>query len=129
MKILIVSDTHRKDENLKWVIRKTKPFDMLIHLGDAEGSEYEIMKWVDKDCDLEMIMGNNDFFSQLEREKEIMIGKYKVLLAHGHYYNVSTGPAYLKQEARERDLILLCSVIPTDLILTLINPVKKSLLP
>ena len=33
MKILIVSDTHRKDENLKWVIRKTKPFDMLIHLG------------------------------------------------------------------------------------------------
>ncbi len=52
MKILIVSDTHRKDENLKWVIRKTKPFDMLIHLGDAEGSEYEIMKWVDKGCDL-----------------------------------------------------------------------------
>ena len=48
---------------------------MLIHLGDAEGSEYEIMKWGDKDCDLEMIMGNNDFFSQLEREKEIMIGK------------------------------------------------------
>ena len=41
MKILIVSDTHRKDENLKWVIRKTKPFDMLIHLGDAEGSEAE----------------------------------------------------------------------------------------
>ena len=102
MKILIVSDTHRKDENLKWVIRKTKPFDMLIHLGDAEGSEYEIMKWVDQDCDLEMIMGNNDFFSQLEREKEIMIGKYKVLLTHGHYYNVSTGPAYLKHEARER---------------------------
>ncbi len=31
-----------------------------------------------------------------------MIGKYKVLLTHGHYYNVSTGPAYLKQEARER---------------------------
>ena len=102
MKILIVSDTHRKDENLKWVIRKTKPFDMLIHLGDAEGSEYEIMKWVDKDCDLEMIMGNNDFFSQLEREKEIMIGKYKVLLTHGHYYNVSVGAEYLAEEARAR---------------------------
>ena len=42
---------------------------MLIHLGDAEGSEYEIMKWVDKDCDLEMIMGNNDFFSQFREGK------------------------------------------------------------
>ena len=50
---------------------------MLIHLGDAEGSEYEIMKWVDKDCDLEMIMGNNDFLPVREG-KEIMIGKYKV---------------------------------------------------
>ena len=28
MKILIVSDTHRKDENLKWVIRKTKAFEL-----------------------------------------------------------------------------------------------------
>ena len=102
MKILIVSDTHRKDENLKWVIKKTKPFDMLIHLGDAEGSEYEIMKWVDKDCDLEMIMGNNDFFSQLERETEIMIGKYKVLLTHGHYYNVSLGVETLAEEALAR---------------------------
>ena len=35
MKILIVSDTHRKDGNLYDVIEKEKPFDMLIHLGDA----------------------------------------------------------------------------------------------
>ena len=39
MKILIVSDTHRKDGNLYDVIEKEKPLDMLIHLGDAEGSE------------------------------------------------------------------------------------------
>lgn len=37
MRILIVSDTHRRDENLKEVIRRTGPLDMLIHLGDAEG--------------------------------------------------------------------------------------------
>ena len=39
MKILIVSDTHRKDGNLYDVIEKEKPLDMLIHLGDAEKSE------------------------------------------------------------------------------------------
>ena len=33
MKILIVSDTHRKDDNLKKVIEETSPIDMLIHLG------------------------------------------------------------------------------------------------
>ena len=63
MKVLIVSDTHRKDDNLERIIEEEAPFDMLIHLGDAEGSEYLIEDWVDKDCQLEMVKGNNDFFS------------------------------------------------------------------
>ena len=85
MKILIVSDTHRKDGNLKQVIARTGHLDMLIHLGDAEGSEHMIASWVNEDCDLQMILGNNDFFSNLEREKDIMIGGYRTLLTHGHY--------------------------------------------
>ena len=31
MKILIVSDTHRRDGNLREVIKKVSPIDMLIH--------------------------------------------------------------------------------------------------
>ena len=37
MKILVVSDTHRKDDNLKLVLSEECPLDMLIHLSDAEG--------------------------------------------------------------------------------------------
>ena len=40
-KILITSDTHRRDGNLLEVIQNEAPFDMFIHLGDAEGSEAE----------------------------------------------------------------------------------------
>ena len=65
MKILIVSDTHRRDENLRYVIEKVSPIDMLIHLGDAEGSEDRIADWVNEGCQLEMVLGNNDFFSAL----------------------------------------------------------------
>ena len=101
-KILIVSDTHRRDENLKMVIEREKPLDMLIHLGDAEGSEHAIASWVNEECSLEMILGNNDFFSMLERERDFYIGKYRVLLTHGHYYSVSVGAEYLKKEARAR---------------------------
>lgn len=102
MKILIVSDTHRKDDNLKCVLDEHKPIDMLIHLGDAEGSEYLIESWVNEGCDLQMVMGNNDFFSALEREIEVEIGPHKALLTHGHYYNVSLGVEYLRAEAKER---------------------------
>ena len=100
MKVLIVSDTHGRDENLEQVVMNEAPFDMFVHCGDVEGREIFIEALVECPCCI--VSGNNDFFSQLEREKEIMIGKYKVLLTHGHYYNVSTGPAYLKQEAKER---------------------------
>ena len=88
MKILIVSDTHRKDDNLKKVLEEVKPIDMFIHLGDAEGSEQFIPEWLNPECEVQMVRGNNDFFSDLDREREIRIGQYQVLLTHGHYYNV-----------------------------------------
>ena len=100
MKILIVSDTHRKDVNLREILERSGRLDMLIHLGDAEGSEQEIASWVNEGCDLEFVLGNNDFFSNLDREKDIMIGRYRVLLTHGHYYSVSLGPERLIKEAR-----------------------------
>ena len=103
MKILIVSDTHRKDDNLKKVIEEQVPLDMLIHLGDAEGSEILIGDWVNEDCQLEMVMGNNDFFSSLEREIELELGPHRILLTHGHYYNVSLGVEGLYQEAVDRN--------------------------
>ena len=102
MKILIVSDTHRKDKNLERVIEREKPLDMFIHLGDAEGSEYAIASWVNPSCVMEMVSGNNDFFSRLDREQDFMLGRYRVLLTHGHYYSVSVGTEHLRQEARAR---------------------------
>ncbi len=102
MKILIVSDTHRKDDNLRRVIEEETPLDMLIHLGDVEGTEYEIPGWVNEGCQLEIVRGNNDFFSTLEREIELEVGPHRILLTHGHYYNVSLGVEGLRQEALER---------------------------
>ncbi len=103
MRILIVSDTHRKNSNLKEVLSRSGPLDMLIHLGDAEGSEHEIASWLNEGCASVFVLGNNDFFSRLDREKEVMIGRYKTLLTHGHYYSVTLGPERLIEEARARE--------------------------
>ena len=100
MKVLIVSDTHRKNENFLKVLERVAPIDMLVHCGDIEGSEYLIAQAAS--CPVEMVVGNNDFFSDRPREKEFYIGKYKVWLTHGHTYYVSMGNEYLKEEARAR---------------------------
>ena len=39
MKILVISDTHGRDENFDRVLEIEEKPDMLIHLGDIEGSE------------------------------------------------------------------------------------------
>lgn len=101
MKILIVSDTHRKHDNLIEMLDMVQPIDMLIHLGDAEGEEDYIELLAE--CPVEIIAGNNDFFSDLPRESSIKLGKYRVLLTHGHYYGVNMGLAEIKEEAESRN--------------------------
>ena len=99
-KILIVSDTHRRNEHYLDIIKNCGPFDCVIHCGDVEGSELTICEAAG--CPVEMVMGNNDFFSELPREKEFMLGKYKVWLTHGHNYYVSMDNHTIKTEARAR---------------------------
>lgn len=100
MKVLIISDTHKHLENLRTVLNREKPINLLIHLGDVEGQEQEIEEMAD--CHVEMVSGNNDFFSYLDREKSIWLGRYKTLLTHGHFYRVSLGTELLASEAAAR---------------------------
>ena len=53
MRVLVISDTHKKHENLKVVLERVSPVDLVIHLGDAEGYEDYIGELCG--CPLEMI--------------------------------------------------------------------------
>lgn len=97
MRVLIVSDTHRRNDNFFSVLDRVGSVDMVVHCGDAEGSEYAISEAAG--CPVQIVLGNNDFFSDLPRESEFQIGGYKVWLVHGHNYFVSMGNEALKQEA------------------------------
>ena len=71
MKVLIISDTHGKHENLKTALDRERPIDLVVHLGDAEGYEDTIQKLAA--CPLEIVSGNSDFFSALDQEKENVV--------------------------------------------------------
>ena len=103
MKILIVSDTHRQNANLKKVLKKESPIDLMIHLGDLEGSEEIFREWLGSASKLVAVRGNNDFFSDLESEREIELGGTRCFLTHGHYYNVSLDLEMIRSEAESRN--------------------------
>ncbi len=105
-KLLVVSDSHRYDENLLSVIEAEKPFDALIHLGDVEGSETRLMYAAGAGVQCCFVAGNNDFFSQLPPEMEVSFCGTRCFLTHGHNYGVGMDVQRLADEARNRN----CSV-------------------
>lgn len=100
MKVLIISDTHRQNQNFLKVLESEEDIDIIIHCGDVEGSEYLYEEAADGN--VYMVAGNNDFFSPLNDEEEFEIGNYKILLTHGHTYRISMGNELLKSEALSR---------------------------
>lgn len=126
MKILIVSDTHRREENLEIVLEREKNIDILLHLGDVEGSEDYIREIAG--CPCYMVAGNNDYFSRLNNEIKTTIGDYKVLMTHGHYYYVSLGYERIEAEAVAQGIDIVMfghthrPVVEEKNNITLINP-------
>ena len=110
MKILIISDTHRKHENLLKVLERECPVDLLIHLGDAEGYEDYIAEQAG--CPVEVVAGNNDFFSSLPREKSCRSESIKCLLPMDTTIMLIPGLKILSAKQKEEDVISLCLGIP-----------------
>lgn len=100
MKILIVSDTHRNEDNLIEALEREENLDLLIHCGDVEGAEDEIEHYAG--CKTVFVAGNNDFFSRLPREVELQLENMNIWVTHGHNYYVNTNPEYIRTEARAR---------------------------
>lgn len=101
-KILVVSDSHGYNTNLRKAIEAFGPrgeqLEMLIHLGDIQGSLESIEKLVD--CPVEAVSGNCDFAPELQGTKIISIGKEKALITHGHRYGCKSGTGAMKELAK-----------------------------
>lgn len=105
MKILLVSDTHGRDERLEEVLKLEKP-DFLCHMGDLEGSEDHIR--VITKCPLAMVSGNNDFWTDLNPEVTFVLHGFRIFMTHGHYYYAHSGNEQLKSAGRRNgaDIVL-----------------------
>ena len=106
MKILIVSDTHGRDEKLEAAVAVEQPFDYLIHCGDVEGREFFIEALAE--CPCTIVAGNNDFFSDLPREDEIVLEGDKIMVTHGHNYGVSMDLYGISEETAARECEMVC---------------------
>ena len=75
MKVLIVSDTHGRDENLEEAVYREAPFDYLIHCGDVEGT-----------LEGDIVPGDITFY----RLQSTADNKLRGYIAHGEVLPVAT---------------------------------------
>ncbi len=99
-KILVVSDTHRKDENFYRVVEKESPVNLIIHCGDTEGSETQMQQLAG--APMRIVRGNNDFFCSLPDEQVFEVWPHTFFVTHGHRYLVNMGSDEVQREAFSR---------------------------
>lgn len=101
-RILVASDTHGREQNLKKVIAQNPPFDAFIFCGDGNGLEQVAAKLLGPQCTLYMVRGNNDYFSSLPDDLTFPLGKYRAFLTHGHLYGAGFSCRRMAEEAKEQ---------------------------
>ena len=82
MRILVISDSHGRNDDIEGVLKQVGDIDMMIHCGDVERGDSYIREIAD--CPVVMVAGNNDYYLDLPSEEEVRIGDYKVLQHHIH---------------------------------------------
>ena len=128
MTLLVLSDSHGRSDRIDEAIRRVRP-DGILFAGDGlrDLTRLEIPEgcplWaVAGNCDWlssPLIIGGRDF--QPETEELITVEGIRILLTHGHKYDVKSGPTRAIYRAMELEADILVyghTHIPTEYRLT-----------
>lgn len=100
MKILVISDTHGKTDNVIEILNKVKDIDRIIHLGDYE-KDAEYIQYA-QEQPVDYISGNCDYGTLTPNEKTIILGPFRLFLTHGHLYRVKENYDLIRKIAKEK---------------------------
>lgn len=109
MKWLVFSDSHGKLEYMKSAVEFEQP-DKVLHLGDVLRDARNLRECF-PELEMECVVGNCDGYNgddSAPEEKELFMGDRRLLICHGHTYQVKLGIGMLTGEARGRgvDVVL-----------------------
>jgi uncharacterized protein len=99
LRIGVVSDSHGELYMLDKAVSLMGKIELLLHLGDHYKDIIKLnLKY---NYNIDYIAGNNDFAGKVKSEKLILVNNKRILLSHGHRYNVNNGLLNLKYKAEE----------------------------
>ncbi len=102
MRLLLISDSHGKHDNIEKVLRRRQHLDAVLHMGDVQGGD-EVLRY-SLDCPLYLVRGNCDWGRwDLPHFEVLSLAGHRIFMCHGHQYDVSYGDlTFLREAAREK---------------------------
>lgn len=104
MNFLIIGDSHKRRDNIDEAVRRCRPLDAILYLGDGADDFDDNYRYLD--IPLFCVRGNCDVsatLSELPFESLLHFDEYTVMMTHGHLYD--TAPLYFdKAVARAAEL-------------------------
>ena len=101
MRILVVSDSHGRNENVKKAIEDAGEINALIHLGDV-GTSYREIETMAR-VPAYFVCGNTDYIPELKDRLILMFGEHRIYAVHGHREGVSMGLSGLRYNALQNE--------------------------
>lgn len=86
MRILVLSDSHGREDNMLRAVEKTAP-GLIIHLGDCV-RDTDCLESAYPSIPLWRVRGNCDFGSQMPESGLEEVDGVRIFFAHGHRHNV-----------------------------------------
>lgn len=105
MRIVVISDSHGREDLIKRVIEEQPNAELFIFLGDGTRDFHSAMRGVPKEdwC----VCGNCDFNSDDDYNMISYVKDVKFYCTHGHQWNVKYDPEQLISEAKRKEIKVL----------------------
>ncbi len=126
VRIGVISDSHRLVSRAQLAVERMGDLVLVLHAGD----HYSDAKWLEDIIDIPVtaVVGNCDLGSPGPLEEVVEVAGKKIMLTHGHFYNVKKGYRELAARGRQvsADLVVFGHTHVPEIInvdgLTLFNP-------
>lgn len=85
IRVLVMSDSHGDEDNVRWALEKHPDVARVIHLGDGRAEQQIVMEASPRNL---CVAGNCDWYSDAPVRQVVEISGAAMLLTHGHEYRV-----------------------------------------
>ncbi|MFR9256111.1 MAG: metallophosphoesterase family protein [Merdibacter sp.] len=101
VKIVVVSDSHGRDDLLYDLQLQHGDADAFLHCGDVENDAESFPGYV-------IVQGNNDYYYDLPAERILPFGEHRILLIHSHQFPYRKREERMRAYAQERGCDIVC---------------------